>query len=62
MFHGMKWAGFFDAVSWPHPHVFIHTAVDAAFDEKGLTGFRIRLVFDEMFSSLIRMDYAQNDN
>jgi len=48
--------------AWPHPHVFIHTAVDAVFDDKGVAGFRIRWVFDEMFSGMIRMDYDRNGN
>jgi ABC-type uncharacterized transport system substrate-binding protein len=50
------------AVCWSHPHVFIHAAVDAVFDDEGLAGFRVRWVFDEMFSSTIRMDYDRNDN
>jgi len=48
--------------AWTHPHVFIHTAVDAVFDGKGLSGLRVRWVFDEMFSSMIRMDYDRNGN
>jgi len=43
-----------------HPHVFIYTATDIVFDEKGLAGFRIRWLFDEMFSSMIILDYDQN--
>jgi ABC-type uncharacterized transport system substrate-binding protein len=48
--------------SWPHPHVFIDSAVDIVFDEKGLAGFRIRWLFDEMFSSMIRLDFDENRN
>ncbi len=50
------------AVSSSHPHVFIHTAVDAVFDDEGLAGFQVRWLFDEMLSSMILMDYDQNDN
>ena len=56
------WITSLQAVSWSHPHVFVHTAVDAVFDDKGLAGFRVRWVFDEMFSSMIRMDYDKNGN
>lgn len=36
-----------------HPHVWIDYAIEARFDENGLTGFQQRWVFDEMFSSQI---------
>ncbi|MCF8051269.1 MAG: DUF1007 family protein [Desulfobacterales bacterium] len=45
-----------------HPHVFIYTAADIVFDEKGLAGFRIRWLFDEMFSSMIVLDFDENGN
>jgi ABC-type uncharacterized transport system substrate-binding protein len=36
-----------------HPHVWVDYAVEARFDENGLTGFQQRWIFDEMFSSQI---------
>jgi len=47
---------------WSHPHVFIDTSVKIVFDEKGLAGARIQWVFDEMFSSMIIMDFDRNKN
>jgi ABC-type uncharacterized transport system substrate-binding protein len=58
----LLWASLHAPIAWSHPHVFIHTTVDAVFDDKGLAGFRIRWVFDEMFSGMIRMDFDRNDN
>ncbi len=58
----LLWAFQGPMAAWAHPHVFIHAAVDAVFDREGLAGFRVRWVFDEMFSSTIRMDYDLNDN
>lgn len=58
----LLWALTGASAAWSHPHVFIHTAVDAVFDDEGLAGFQVRWLFDEMFSSMIRMDYDQNDN
>ena len=48
--------------SWSHPHVFVYSAVDVVFDEKGLAGFRIRWLFDEMFSSMIILDFDKSGN
>jgi len=48
--------------SWSHPHVFVYSAVDVVFDENGLAGFRIRWLFDEMFSSMIILDFDKNGN
>lgn len=45
-----------------HPHVFVYTATDIVFDEKGLAGFRIRWLFDEMFSGMIVLDFDENGN
>lgn len=56
------WISLHASSAGSHPHVFIHAAVDAVFDDQGLAGFRIRWVFDEMFSGMIRMDYDRNDN
>jgi ABC-type uncharacterized transport system substrate-binding protein len=47
---------------WSHPHVFIYSAVEIVFDENGLSGFDIRWQFDEMFSSMIFLDYDKNGN
>lgn len=49
-------------VLWSHPHVFIDSAVDIVFDENGLSGFGIQWQFDEMFSSMIILDYDKNGN
>ena len=48
--------------SWSHPHVFLYNAVNVVFDEKGIAGFSIRWVFDEMFSSMIILDFDKNGN
>ncbi len=45
-----------------HPHVFVDTEVCIVFDEQGLAGFRIKWIFDEMFSSMIILDYDKNKN
>lgn len=49
-------------MGWSHPHVFIDASVKIVFDEKGLAGARITWVFDEMFSSMIIMDFDRNKN
>jgi len=48
--------------SWPHPHVFVDSTVTIVFDEKGIAGFEIRWAFDEMFSSMIILDFDTNGN
>ena len=45
-----------------HPHVFIVQQLNIVFDNQGLTGFGVEWHFDEMFSSMIAMDYDQNQN
>ena len=45
-----------------HPHVFIHGRVGIVFDAKGLAGFDLRWVFDEMFSQMILGDHDANGN
>lgn len=50
------------APSWSHPHVFVDSAVTVVFDEKGVAGFKIRWEFDEMFSSMIILDFDTNGN
>jgi ABC-type uncharacterized transport system substrate-binding protein len=45
-----------------HPHVFIDSSLTVVFDEKGLAGFKVRWVFDEMFSSVIIHDFDENGN
>ena len=47
-------------VAVAHPHAFASSAVDVVFDEKGVAGFRVRWLFDEMFSSMILMDFDQD--
>ena len=56
------WFALHVPAAWSHPHVFIHTALDAVFDDQGLEGFRVHWVFDEMFSSMILMDFDKNGN
>ena len=45
-----------------HPHVFIVQRLNIVFDNQGLAGFRVEWHFDEIFSSMIAMDYDQNQN
>ena len=49
-------------LSHAHPHVFIDSWVTVVFDEKGLAGFNIRWVFDDMFSSMMIMDFDVSKN
>ena len=46
----------------PHPHVFIYNSIKVVFDEKGLAGFEVKWVFDEMFSNMIIHDFDKNRN
>ncbi len=43
-----------------HPHVFIDNHVTIVFDGKGLAGFQLRWLFDDMTSSGFIMDYDAN--
>ena len=45
-----------------HPHVFIYNSIKIVFDKKGLVGFRVKWVFDEMFSNMLIYDYDKNGN
>jgi ABC-type uncharacterized transport system substrate-binding protein len=45
-----------------HPHVFIVQRLKIVFDDQGLAGFGVEWQFDEMFSSMIAMDFDQNQN
>jgi ABC-type uncharacterized transport system substrate-binding protein len=49
-----------DAIA--HPHVFIVQRLKILFDNQGLAGFAVEWHFDEMFSSMIAMDFDQNQN
>jgi len=40
-----------------HPHVFIYNSIKVVFDKKGLVGFRVKWVFDEMFSNMLIYDF-----
>jgi ABC-type uncharacterized transport system substrate-binding protein len=51
---------FMAITSWAHPHVFINSTVEVVFDRKGLAGFRMRWLFDEIFSSMMRLDFDAN--
>ncbi len=43
-----------------HPHVFIETSMEFIFNESELKGFRLKWVFDEMFSSVVMQDCDKN--
>jgi ABC-type uncharacterized transport system substrate-binding protein len=45
-----------------HPHVFIYNSIKVVFNKKGLVGFKVKWVFDEMFSNMIIYDYDKNGN
>lgn len=46
--------------AFAHPHIFIDNQVEIVFDNKGLAGFRIQWVFDDMSSSGYIIDYDLN--
>ncbi len=48
--------------SWSHPHVFVNSALTVVFDDKGVAGFKISWVFEEMFSNMIILDFDTNGN
>jgi ABC-type uncharacterized transport system substrate-binding protein len=48
--------------AWSHPHVFVSGSAKAAFDAKGLAGFHVQWVFDEMFSSSVILDFDRDGN
>ncbi len=48
--------------TFSHPHIFIVNRLTVVFDDKGLAGIRVKWIFDEMFSSMISVDYDQNHN
>ncbi len=45
-----------------HPHVFMDTQVEFRFGEKGLEGFWVEWLFDEIFSAGIKMDFDLDYN
>ena len=45
-----------------HPHVFIVQRLNVVFDNKGLSGIKVRWGFDTMFSSMIAGDHDHNRN
>jgi ABC-type uncharacterized transport system substrate-binding protein len=45
-----------------HPHVFIDNYVSFIFDENGLSGIKLRWMFDEMTSSSFLIDYDSDHN
>ena len=47
---------------FPHPHVFVDSSFVLHFDKEGFSGFQVRWVFDEIFSSMIIADYDGNRN
>jgi len=52
----------FPSMSFSHPHVFIYNSIKVVFDEKGLAGFKLKWVFDDMFSNMIINDFDKNKN
>lgn len=43
-----------------HPHVFIDTRIEAAFEDAGVAGFWITWKFDKVFTAGILMDFDRN--
>ena len=52
----------FSNTSFSHPHVFMTQQITSVFDDKGLAGFKIFWEFDDMFASMIAVDYDKNQN
>ena len=50
------------SVAYAHPHVFIVQRLNVVFDEKGLSGIKVRWKFDDMFASMIAEDHDINRN
>jgi ABC-type uncharacterized transport system substrate-binding protein len=48
--------------SHSHPHVFLETSLKIVFDQEGLAGVRVKWLFDEMFSSMILLDFDLNQD
>jgi ABC-type uncharacterized transport system substrate-binding protein len=44
-----------------HPHVFIDYTTTLVFGERGLEGLRFTWVFDEMYSTVLRVDFVKGD-
>ena len=49
-------------VSNSHPHVFIQNSLRIVFDQQGLSGVRVKWVFDEFFTSMIADEFDKNHN
>jgi len=49
-------------VIWSHPHIFIEQKIGIIFDKNGIEGFTLHWTFDEMFTSIISVDYDKNKN
>lgn len=48
--------------AYPHPHVFIDVEADVEIKDGKINSITQRWVFDEMFSSMVLMDYDKNRN
>ena len=48
--------------SFSHPHVFVYSSIKIVFDEKVLTGFKVKWAFVDMFSNMIINDFDKNKN
>jgi len=48
--------------AYPHPHVFIDVEADIEIKDGKINSITQRWVFDEMFSSMVLMDYDKNRN
>ena len=51
-----------NGTTWAHPHVFIEQNLKIVFDEKGMAGFNVHWIFDDMFSIMICEDHDVNKN
>lgn len=47
-------------VAYSHPHVFVENSIEIALDKRGVSGFEVNWVFDEMTSAGFILDYDTN--
>ena len=46
--------------AWCHPHVFMDTRIEVAYNDRGLAGFWIDWEFDKVFTASILMDFDRD--
>jgi len=46
--------------AWCHPHVFMDTGIEVAYNDRGLSGFWIDWEFDKIFTASILMDFDRD--